>query len=97
MISTRYLRRSNINGGNNSTKSGGQPNSGVGSNNGKWKSKITMLENKVRNQKRQLLDFDTAAKPGSDYKESDGSEKEYRNRKNSTLIYQGKSKRSKKA
>ena len=38
-----------------------------GSNNGhrKWKSKIAMLEKKVRNQKRQFLVFNTAVKPGS--------------------------------
>ena len=63
--------RSNRNGGKNSTKLGGQPNSGGGSNNGhgKWKSKISMLEKKVRNQKRQMLVFSTAAKPGSDNEE----------------------------
>ena len=44
--------RININGGKNSTKSGGQPNSGGGSKNVKWKSKNSMLEKKFRNQKR---------------------------------------------
>ena len=40
-----------------------------------------MLEKKVRNQRRQLLVFNTAAKPGSDNEESDGSDKEDGNRK----------------
>ena len=56
-----------------------------------------MLEKKVRNQRRQLLVFNTAAKPGSDNEESDGSDKEDGNRKHYTLTRQGKSKRSKKA
>ena len=72
---------SNRNGGKNSTKSGGKSTSGGGINNGKWKSKISMLEKKVKNQKRQLLVFNTADKPGSNDEESDGSEKEYGNRK----------------
>ena len=68
------------------------------SNNGhrKWKSKIAMLEKKVRNQKRQFLVFNTAVKPCSDDKESDGSDKEYGNSKNSSVTLQAKSKRSKK-
>ena len=66
--------RSNINGGNNSIKSVGQPNSDGGGNNGKWKSKFSMLEKKNRNQNRQLYVFNTTAKPGSDDEESDGSE-----------------------
>ena len=51
-------------------------NSGGGSSNGhgKWRSKIVMLEKKVRNQRRQLLVFNTAAKPGLDNEESDGSD-----------------------
>ena len=78
---------SNRNGGKKSTKSGLQHNSGGGSKNGhvKRKSKITMLEKKVRNQKRHILVFNTAAKPGSDDEESDGSEKEDVNRKHSSL------------
>ena len=40
--------------GDNSTKSGGQPNSGGGDNNRKWNSKIAIPEKKVRKQKRQL-------------------------------------------
>ena len=56
-----------------------------------------MLKNKASDQKMKLLDFNTAAKPGSDYKESDGSDKEDMNRKHSALNHQGKSKRSKKA
>ena len=65
---------SNRNEGKKSTKSVGLPNSVVGSNNGKWKSKISMLEKKVRNQKSQLSVFNNAAKPGSDDEDSDGSE-----------------------
>ena len=34
-----------------------------------------MLENKIRNQKRQIPAFDIADKPGSNDEESDGSEK----------------------
>ena len=69
--------RSNRNGVKESTKSVVHPNSGGGSNNVhvKWKSKITMLEKKVRNQKRHILVFNTASKPGSDDEESDGSDK----------------------
>ena len=40
-----------------------------------------MIEKKVRNQKRQLSDFNTAAKSGSDDEDSDGLEKEDGNRK----------------
>ena len=80
---------SNRNGEKNSTKSEVQPNSGGGSNNRKWKSKITILEKKVSNQKRQLSAFNTADKPGSDDEESDDSEKENRNRKHSVLTHQG--------
>ena len=56
-----------------------------------------MLEKKVRNQKRQILVFSTAAKPGSDNEELDGFEKEDGNRKHSVVIRQGESQRSKKA
>ena len=57
-----------INGGKKSTKSGEHYNSGGGCNNEQWKLKykIAMLENKVRNQKRQLSFFNTVAKTGSD-------------------------------
>ena len=56
------------NGGNKSSKSGSYSKSERGSNNGqmKRKYKITMLEKKLGNQKRQLLVLNTAAKPGSD-------------------------------
>ena len=64
--------RSNTNGGKKSAKSGGQPNSGGGDNNGKWKSKISMLEKKVRNHKSRLSYFNTSDKPGPDDEESDG-------------------------
>ena len=69
--------RSGRNGGNKPTKSEEQYNSGGGSNigQGKWESKISMLENKVRNQKRQLSVFNTAVKPGLDDEESGGSDK----------------------
>ena len=40
-----------------------------------------MLEKKVRKQKSQMSVFNTADKPGSNDEESDGSEKEYGNRK----------------
>ena len=56
-----------------------------------------MLENNVRNQKRQLLVFNTLAMTGSDNEESDVSDKKYGNRKNSVLTCQGKSKHYKKA
>ena len=56
-----------------------------------------MLEKKVRNKKMQMSDFNTEAKTGSDDEESDGSEKEYGNRKHSTLTCQGKFKHSTKA
>ena len=59
--------------------------------------KDAMLEKKVSNQKRQLLVFNTAAKPGSDNEDSDGSKKEERNRNHSVLTRQGRSKRSRKA
>ena len=50
---------------------------GGGDNNGqrKCKYKIVILEKKVRNQKRQLLVFNTADKPGSDEEELDDSDK----------------------
>ena len=69
--------RININGGKKSTKSGEHYNSGGGCNNEQWKLKykIAMLENKVRNQKRQLSVFNTAVKPGLDDEESGGSDK----------------------
>ena len=91
--------RRNRNGGNNSTKSGGKSNSGGGSNNGHgtWKSKIDMIEKKVRNHKRKLSVLNTGDNPGSDNEESDNEEKEYGNGKSSDLTRQGKSKRSKKA
>ena len=75
------------------------PIQGGGRNNGhwKWKSKIEMLEKKVRNQKRQMLVFNTVAKPGLDDEESDGSDKEDGNRKDFNLTCQGESKRSNKA
>ena len=59
-------------------------------------SKIAMLEENVKNQKRKMLVFNTEPKPGSDNEESDGSGKEDGNRKHSTLTRQGKSKRSRK-
>ena len=59
--------------------------------------KDAMLEKKVSNQKRQLLVFNTAAKPGSDDEELYRLEKEYGNSNHSALTRQGKSKRSKKA
>ena len=63
--------RSNRIGGKKYTKLGGQSNSGRGIKNGhgKWKSKNSMLENNVSNQKRQLSVFNTEAKPGSDDEE----------------------------
>ena len=64
---------------------------------GKWKSKISMLQKKVSNHKRQLPSFNTVAKLVLDDEESDGSDKEDGNRKHSTLTRQGKSKRSKTA
>ena len=67
--------RSNRNGGEKSTKSGGQPNSGGGGNSRKRNSKIAILEKKISNQKRQMSDFNTADKSGSDDEGSDGSEK----------------------
>ena len=48
------------------------PIQGGGSNNGKWKYKIVMLEKKFRNQKRQLSVFNTLDKPGSDDEDLDG-------------------------
>ena len=65
------------NGGNEASKSGGNSRSGGGRNNGqgKWKYKIGMLENKLSNQKRQLLVLNTVDKPGSDDEESDDSDK----------------------
>ena len=56
-----------------------------------------MLEKKVRNQKRHLSVFNTAAKPGSDNEDLDGLEKEDGNREHYNLTRQGKSKSSKKA
>ena len=93
------MERINKNGGKKSTKSEGKSNSGGESNNVhvKWKSKIAMLEKKVTNQKRQMSVFNTTVKPGSDDENSDGSEKEDGNRKNSALTHQGKYKISKKA
>ena len=79
------------------TKSGGQPKSGGDSNNRKWKYKIAMIEKDIRNQKRQLSVYNTAANPGSDDEESDGLEKEYGNRKHCNLTRKVKSKSSKKA
>ena len=57
-------------------------------------SKIYMIEKKFMNQKRHLLVFNNASKPGSYNEDSDGSDKEYGNRKHSALTRQGKSKRS---
>ena len=58
---------SNINGGEKSTRSRGHSDSGGGINNGrrKWKSKIEMLEKKVRNQKKNLPVFNNEATNGS--------------------------------
>ena len=44
-----------------------------GGNNGQgtWKSKIAMIEKKVKNQRRQLSVFNTVDRPGPDKKESD--------------------------
>ena len=56
-----------------------------------------MLENKVRNQERQMSVFNTAAKSGSEDGDSDGSEQEYGNRKYYALTRQGKSNCSNKA
>ena len=65
--------RSNRNGGKKFSNSGGQPNSGGGGNNVKWKYKIAMLENRVSNQKRQLSYFNIVDKPGSYDEDSDSS------------------------
>ena len=48
-----------------------------GSNNGhgKWESTISMLEEKVINQKRQMSVFNTVDKPGLEDEESYGSDK----------------------
>ena len=56
-----------------------------------------MLENKVRNQKRQLSVFNTAAKSVSDNEEPDDWDKEADNKDHSTLTRQGNSKCSKRA
>ena len=70
-----------------------------GSNNGrgKWRSMTAMLENKVRNKKRQLLVLSTSSKPDSCNEESDDSDNKYGNRMQSTLTHQGKSKQPKNA
>ena len=57
---------------------------------------MAMLENKIRINKRQLLVFNTVAKPVLDDKESNDSDKEYGNMNHYALTCQGKSKRSKK-
>ena len=90
---------SDRNGGKKASKLVGYYNPGVGRNNGqgKWKSKIVMLEKKFKNHKIQLSVLNTSAKPASDNEESDDSEKEDRNRKHSVLTRKGKYKRSKKA
>ena len=61
------------NGGEKASNSGGHSKSGGGCNIGKveWKSKIKMLEKKMNNQKRQLIVFNTVAKPCLDNKESE--------------------------
>ena len=90
--------RSGENGGKKASKSGGHSKSGGGRNNGqgKWKSKIVIIEKKIINQKRKLLVFNTAAKPGSDNEESDELDKYDGNMKHYDLTCQGKSKHSKK-
>ena len=87
------------NGSKKASKSGGLSRSGRGRNNGKekWKSKILMLDKKLRNQKSQLSFFSTVAKPSSDNEDSDDLYKVDVNRKHSDLTHKGKSKRSKKA
>ena len=90
----------NINLGKKSTNSVGQfdwGGGGIKNGHGEWKSKISTLEKKVRNQKRQLSVFITVDKPDSDDEESDGSEKEDGNRNHAALTCQVKFMRSKKA
>ena len=67
--------RSSRNGGKKASKWGGYSKSGGGGNNGKWKSKIEMIEKEAKNQKRYLSIFNTAAKSGLDNEESDESDK----------------------
>ena len=59
--------------GKKASKSVVKSKSGVGSNNGQGncKSKISFIEKKVNNQKRQLLVFNTVSNPGSENEESD--------------------------
>ena len=93
----KVRKRRNV--GKKASKLGGYSKSGEGSNNGqgKWKSNITMLEKKVRNQKRKFLVFNTTDNPDSDNEESDDSNKEDGNKKHSTLTRQRNSKRYNKA
>ena len=56
-----------------------------------------MIDKKLRNQKRRMLVFNTAAKLGSGYEGSYGSEKEDDNRNHSVLNRQGNFKCSNKA
>ena len=85
-----------INGGKKASKSVVYSKSWGGKNNeqGKCKSKISMLEKKVRNKKMQLSVFNTAANHGSYNEESYDSEKEDGNRNYSAFTRQGKSKGS---
>ena len=91
--------RSGINVLRKASKSGGHYNSWGGRNNGqgKCKSNILMLEKKVRNQKRLMLVFNTAANPGLDDDDSYDSDKEDGNRKHYDLACQLNYKRSNKA
>ena len=73
------------NGGKKANKLGGRSKSEGGGNDGKLKSKIEILEKKAKNQKRQLSAFNTAAKYGLENEESDKSDKEDGNNKNSDL------------
>ena len=56
-----------------------------------------MLEKKAKNQKRQLVVFNTVDNPGLDNKDSDDLDREEGNRNNSAMIHQGNLKLSKKA
>ena len=55
-----------------------------------------MLKKKVKNQKRQLIAFNNAAKPGQDNEESDDLDKEEGISKHSDMKQQGKFKLFKK-
>ena len=61
--------------GKNDSKLGGYSKTGGVGNSGKWKSKISSLEKKLNNWKRQFSVFNTAAKSGLDNEDSCYSEK----------------------